>query len=333
MATQHLFGLDGLTELGVRTGADMRPTLLRVLTDLYVHRLSHTADEERHYTELALRLLDAVDVPTRVAVARRFAGYMSPPLRVLQWLTRDLPEVRAQLRSHPLLQPFAPAGKPASRSAAIAASEDAAPHRKAAASSATIAPLDATKAAELTELFFAASAIERRLILLNLNVVAPVSPGSIRVMRDISVSQRLEAAALGGNREGFAQHLAQALKIPREQAARIVRDELGEPVTVAAKALSMPREVLYRVLLFVNLTVGHSVERVHALAALNDEITQAAAEGMVAIWQALRQQDRIVTTHQPLAWDDETRQRARPAVAAAPRIPVTQRTSGRRNAS
>jgi len=95
----------------------------------------------------------------------------------------------------------------------------------------------------------------------------------------------------------------------------------------------MPREVLYRVLLFVNLTVGHSVERVHALAALNDEMTQAAAEGMVVIWQALRAQDRVVTSHQPLAWDDEARQRARPAIAAAPRIPLTQRTSGRRNAS
>ena len=112
MQTQYLFGLDGLTALGARTGADMRPTLLRVLTDLYVHRLSHTPEEERHYTVLALRLLEAVDVPTRVTVARRFAGYISPPLRVLQWLTRDLPEVRAQLRSHPLLQPSASVVKP-----------------------------------------------------------------------------------------------------------------------------------------------------------------------------------------------------------------------------
>ena len=51
MESQNFFGLDGLTDLGKRTGIDMRPTLLRVLTDLYVHRLSHTADEERHYTE------------------------------------------------------------------------------------------------------------------------------------------------------------------------------------------------------------------------------------------------------------------------------------------
>ena len=100
MEHQNFFGLDGLTDLGARSGIDMRPTLLRVLTDLYVHRLSHTPDEERHYTELALRLLEAVDVSTRVAVAKRFARYLSPPLRVLQWLTRDLPDVAAELRSH-----------------------------------------------------------------------------------------------------------------------------------------------------------------------------------------------------------------------------------------
>ena len=108
MEPQNFLGLGGLTELGGRSGMDMRPTLLRVLTDLYVHRLSHTPDEERHYTELALRMLEVVDVPTRIASAKRFARYPSPPLRVLQWLARDLPDVAAELRSHPLLQPPAP---------------------------------------------------------------------------------------------------------------------------------------------------------------------------------------------------------------------------------
>jgi hypothetical protein len=331
MQTQDLFGLDRLTALGARTGADMRPTLLRVLTDLYVHRLSHTPEEERHYTELALRLLEAVDAPTRVAVARRFAGYISPPLRVLQWLTRDLPEVRAQLRSHPLLQPSAPNERPATQSAATPTTDNTIPDPDATAD--TMVLLDSTAAAELTELFFAANAIERRLILLNLNIVAPVSAGRIRVVRELSVNERLEAAVLGGNREGFAHDLARALQIPREQARRIARDDLGEPVVVVAKVLNMPRAALYRVLMFVNPTVGHSVERVHALAALNDEMTQAAAEGMVAIWQALRQRDRVVSQHQPVVWDDETRRRARPATPTVQRAPTTQQTSGRRNAS
>src|SRR3984957_3163847 len=104
MEPHNFFSLDGLTDLSKRSGIDMRPTLLRVLTDLYVHRLSHLADEERHYTELALPMLEAVDVPTRVAVAKRFAHYQRPPLRVLQWLARDLPVAAGEWRSHPLLQ-------------------------------------------------------------------------------------------------------------------------------------------------------------------------------------------------------------------------------------
>ena len=40
---------DGLAEIGLRGSADMRPTLIRVLTDLYVQKLKHTADEERRY--------------------------------------------------------------------------------------------------------------------------------------------------------------------------------------------------------------------------------------------------------------------------------------------
>jgi hypothetical protein len=122
MESQNFFSLEGLTDLGRSSGIDMRPTLLRVLTDLYVHRLSHTAEEERHYTELALRMLEAVDVPTRVAVAKRFSRYLSPPLRILQWLARDLPVVAAELRAHPLLQP--PAAPPSRSAVALDAEAD-----------------------------------------------------------------------------------------------------------------------------------------------------------------------------------------------------------------
>lgn len=330
MKAQNLFGLGGLSELGLRSAVDMRPTLLRVLTDLYVHRLSHTADEERHYTELALRLLEAVDVPTRVAVARRFAHYPSPPLRVLQSLARDLPEVAAELRAHPLLQPPAIAHA-APQSAAMPAVEDDTGDEEARLAE-TSGAIDVATAGELNERFFAANAEERRLILLNLHIVAPLAPDRIRVVREPSLAQRLEAAALARHREDFAQHLGRSLQIPREQAHRIARDDLGEPVVVAGKALGLRREVLYRILLFVNPAVGHSVQRVHALAALHDEMTQPAAEGMVAIWQALKQQECAQAKHRPLAWDDETRRPARPGMAVQ-RTPAMTRTSERRSAS
>ena len=45
------------SSISTARGVDIRPTLLRVLTDHYLHRRIHSPDEERHYTELALRLL------------------------------------------------------------------------------------------------------------------------------------------------------------------------------------------------------------------------------------------------------------------------------------
>jgi hypothetical protein len=330
MQARDLFSVEGLADLGSRNGVDMRPTLLRVLTDLYVHRLSHTAAEERHYTELALRLFEAVDVATRVAVARRFAHYLSPPLRILQWLARDLPEVAAELQMHPLLQPPEPI-EAAPRTVASPIATGAAADEEQIVADTTPA-IDAATAGELNDLFFAANAEERRLILRNLNIVAPTAAGRIQVLRNPSVGQRLEASVLLGNREDFAQQLARALHIPREQARRIARDDLGEPVLVAGKALGIPGDVLYRILMFVNPAIGHSVERVRALAALHDELTAPAAEGMLAIWQALPHNERAAAKHQPLMWDDEPRRRGRPATSLQ-RAPAAPRTSERRSAS
>jgi hypothetical protein len=341
MKTSTLSSLNGLADIGLRSGVDMRPTLIRVLTDLYVQKLTHTPDEERHYTELALRLLDGVDVPTRAAIATRLAKHLSPPPRVIQYLVNDLPEIATPLRGHASLQPPAQPAAPAPPVATIApAIEDAAPieappeeepieHEPLTDLRGT---MDTTTAAELNDVFFAAAEHERRLILLNLHVAAPLSPGQVVVLRDPGIGQRLEAAALGNHREDLVKQLAEALRIPREQARRIVRDDHGEPIVVAVKALGISRDVVYRLLMFVNPAVGHSVERVHALATLYDEMTAQAAEGMVAIWQALRGETRTAAKHQPLLWNDE-RSRARPAAVAARRPLAAPRTNIRREVS
>jgi hypothetical protein len=339
MKTPTLSSLNGLADIGLRSGVDMRPTLIRVLTDLYVQKLTHTADEERHYTELALRLLDGVDVATRATVAARLSKHLSPPPRVIQYLVNDLPEIAAPLRGHALLRPPAQPAAPAP--AAIApAVEDTAPIEPPQQDEA-IEPepvtdlrgtMDSTIAGELNDIFFTADEHARRLILLNLHVAAPMSPGQVVVLRDPAIGQRLEAAALGNYRDDLVQQLAEALRIPREQARRIVRDDQGEPIVVAVKALGISRDVVYRLLMFVNPAVGHSVERVHALAMLYDEMTAQAAEGMIAIWQALRSEARATAKHQPLLWNDE-RSRARPAAPAARRPLAAPRTNVRREVS
>ncbi len=339
MKTPTLSSLNGLADIGLRSGVDMRPTLIRVLTDLYVQKLTHTADEERHYTELALRLLDGVDVSTRATVAARLAKHLSPPPRVIQYLVNDLPDVAAPLRGHALLEPPAQPAAPPSVATAPAMDDIApieAPPDEEPVEHEPVTDLrgtmDATTAGELNDIFFTAAEHERRLILLNLHVAAPLSPGQVVVLRDPGIGQRLEAAALGNHREELAKQLAEALRIPRDQARRIVRDDRGEPMVAAVKALGISREVVYRLLMFVNPAVGHSVERVHALAILYDEMTAQAAEGMVAIWQALRGEARASAKHQPLLWNDE-RSRARPAAPAARRPLAAPRTNIRREVS
>jgi uncharacterized protein (DUF2336 family) len=264
--------LDGLVDLACRDGVDIRPTLLRVLTDLYVQKPVHTADEEVQYVELALRLIEAVDAPTRATVATRLSGYPAAPAAILRKLagTMSLPSPGAAAQAE---------AKPASGH-------------------------------ELVELFFAASADERRLILTNLDVVA--EPAARRPAPASSeVVHRLENAALQRNASEFSRTLERALGIARALAERITRDPSGEPIVVAAKALGMKAAVFQRILLFLNPAVGQSVQRVYDLARLYDEITPASAERMLAIWQQSGGRPRA--NHEPVLWDDERASARAPA--------------------
>jgi hypothetical protein len=128
--------IEGLVDLACRKGVDVRPTLLRVLTDLYVQTRSHTPSEEAQYVELALRLIENVDDKTRAVVASRLAAYPRAPLAV----TRRLAEFARQAPAPPL----APAAEP--------------------------------EAEDLGEAFFAATSYERQLILTNLQPAEPQAP-------------------------------------------------------------------------------------------------------------------------------------------------------------
>jgi uncharacterized protein (DUF2336 family) len=83
--------LDSLVDLACRDGVDIRPTLLRVVTDLYVQKPIHGLEEETQFVELALGLIDAVDASTRAAVAARLAAYPGAPAAVLHRLAGGSP--------------------------------------------------------------------------------------------------------------------------------------------------------------------------------------------------------------------------------------------------
>jgi hypothetical protein len=289
--------LDGLLGLADRKDADIRPGLLRALTDLYVQKPLHSREEERHYTELALRLIEVVDTPTRRAVAMRLAGYRQAPAAVVERLERDASE------------PGAPTASPASWQAPLdGAGKSTASRRIMAAHTGTRPAAD-----DLSEDFFASSAAERRLILLNLEYVATGPAHPIPPSHAIDAMRRLEQAALERDHPAFVAQLERILDLSTEQSRRIVEDRSGEPIVVAAKAMAMPAEILQRILLFLNPAIGHSVQRVYDLAHLYDEITSQAAQHLLAIWRRTgprMQQPK----YQPLLWDDSASPRRLPAV-------------------
>jgi hypothetical protein len=302
--------LDHLPRFGLRAGSDLRRTLLRVLTELYLQKPTHTVDEERHYSELALRLLDGVDAGTRAAVAERLARFTSPPQRVMERLAADLPGIAAHVHDFALRCQLGAAALTHSITAA--------------------AQIEGEVASELNERFFAANADERRLILLNLELIAPFPAGRVNLAPAPSIGERLEAAVLSRNGEAFAQQMAQALQISRAQAQRLAKDDLGEPIVTVAKALNIGRAVLYRILLFVNMRAGASVARVRALAELHRQLPMRAAEQMVAIWQSLPNTDRTTERHRPLLWDDKKTVQSRAASSLSRPAEAAQRLGSRR---
>ncbi len=275
-------------------GVDIRPTLLRAMIDLYVQKQTHTEQEEQHFTQLALRLIDLVDAKTRTVVANKIAGYPMAPAAVRQRLLKELISLKAPDPADAETRPLA----------------DNVP-----------AP-----ASELSELFFASSTEERRLILLNLSyaALAPAEPIAPAIAREST--HRLEAAALGHNSELFARELERIFAISRAQARRLYEDELGEPIVVAAVALGMPTTMLQRILLCLNPTISQSVQRVYDLALLHQEIEPGAALQLVAIWQASHPAEKSPApqsaTHQPQYWQDEkSERRAAPLPVTRPKVP------------
>jgi uncharacterized protein (DUF2336 family) len=276
----HLPNLHSLVELGNRDGVDIRPTLLRVMTDLYIQKPQHSEQQERQFTELALQLIDLVDHQTRAIVADKIASYPTAPAAVRQRLLKELISFKA---------PESGQGETAP------------------------APAE-----ELSELFFASSAEERRLILLNLPyallpAAAPIAPAMAR-----EATHRLEAAAMGHNSELFARELERILGIARSQARRVYEDQLGEPVVVAAVALGMPPTMLQRILLCLCPSISQSVQRVYELALLQEEIEPDAALRLVAIWQASHPpEQKSSPVYQPQYSHPPQRERSAPASPTA----------------
>jgi hypothetical protein len=306
MSTPPLFqGFDGLMSLSQREGVDIRPTLLRVLTDLYVQTPDHTPDEERQFTELTMRLLDEVDDATRAVVRGKLAIYPKTPRDVRRKLLIPPPPLYPR-DAAPSLQPAQSEAEPAMVAAPPLAPPQPSPML-------SMKPQDASS---LIEMFTAAPSRERAKILENL-LDAPLKPSAkIDPKRASRAIASLEGAAMVADAQAFTTELADALILPASVAKEIVADPLGEPLACAMKALGMNAESFQRVLLFLNPSIGASVIDVYRLARMYDILSERVALIMLAAWRG----SSIVTTrakYKSVLYDGE-RQRARTASSASP---------------
>ncbi|MBR1122040.1 DUF2336 domain-containing protein [Bradyrhizobium lablabi] len=300
MTAAPLFpGFDGLMTLSRREGVDIRPTLLRVLTDLYVQAHKHTPDEERQFVELTSRLIEQVDDATRAAVRARLAIYPGTPLKTMIQLglkpahPGDRVPLAEEIPAAPL--PERPAAPPTEAQLRMQASLSMRPN----------------DAAEISDMFFAASASERALILHNLDDTPLKASARIPAHRANRAIHILQMAAFAQDAENFALELGEALILPSRIAIQVTNDPGGEPLACAMKALEMPSPEFQRVLLFLNPEFGSSVNDVYRISRLYDRLTERSALVMLTAW---RGSTMAVTRakYRPALHDDE-RYRARAA--------------------
>jgi hypothetical protein len=296
--------LEGLVRLSRREGVDIRPALLRVLTDLYVQETNHTREEEQQYVELALRLLPVVDVPTRQAVASKLGSYSCAPTPIIEYLAGDVPQVAKSILRHPELEPNPSRTDLAGIDGSPVSTETTQRIVAPASDDQNVGPVGAAAAnagtAALGETFLQARPAERLRLLAEFDATPPTAPGTSIPSHNAELVRRLELAALQRNEREFARELQYALRLPHETTLRIARDPSGEPLVVVALALAMPGAVLQRILLFLNPAIGESVERVFALSRLYDELSHRAATPIITSWQdeaARRAAVRYVGVH------------------------------------
>lgn len=338
----------GLFDLAKRDGVDVRPTLLRVLTDLYVQTPTHPADEERQFVELALRLIDKVDDATRAAVRARLSIYARAPLPVMQALARRSDEPRPATAGQPSDTGAKTGG---AHAPAAARSEAAATNTTNTASAARKRESDRPAGSGFTELFLRGNAFDRVQMLRNLNYSTLTPAPRLDEEKAEATTAMLEEAALSADRRGFADELADGLGIARELAQRIAEDASGESLLCVGRMLRMPIEIFERILLLLNPVIGTSVERVFALSRMYGDVSERVALIMLAAWRGQSMltpraeapatatasaepapRQAATPRHRPVLYDDETRQaRPGPAAPARPAAPATQPGFGQRN--
>ncbi|MEX0590667.1 MAG: hypothetical protein WD207_06230 [Xanthobacteraceae bacterium] len=303
-ASQHP-SIQGLIELAQRDGVDIRPTLVRVLADLYVQESGHSPAERSRFAELVCRLLCSVDLATRAAVAEKLAPYPATPPAVAARLARDeitvadpilrLSPVLGEAELHSILDTtgiahaIAITARPGlPESIAKRLRQNVAPRRTAdeslRASSIVVPQREPALTTALARRYLVTGSHERRLILTALRACPPVEHEERLSRIDRGFGQRLERAALRHRPQEFSLLLQQSAGLPPELAARAAADPSGDPIVAICRALEIPFNITSRILLFLNPEIGASVQQVFALSEGFEQIVPMAARRLVGAW-------------------------------------------------
>ena len=314
MALVPMFpGFDGLLTLSRREGVDIRPTLLRVLTDLSVQTPSHTADEEKQFVALTSRLIDEVDDATRAAIRARLSIYAGTPPQIAQKLELDQVD-RSTIPLAPRIESRVAAPPTAMERSTTPEPPPQIRHAL------SMQPGDAL---ELNSMFFAADSSGRIQILQSLET-APLKPAPrTDAQRAARSAAALERMALEADMIGFIDELARALILPMRLTQQIVEDASGEPLACAARALGLSSEAYERVLLFLDPELGASVQRVYRLSRLYDALSERVALIVLATWRGTSLATTRGKYHAGLYDDERQRARNASAPAKAPAAPST----------
>jgi hypothetical protein len=296
--------------------------LLFALTSLYVQRPVHTAEEQRQYAELALRLVDKVGPATRAAVAARLGRHLDAPAEVMERLGGWRPGDRSAGRldglpgpaddgpgevpphadmvqvalDQPALDQVALDQPLADRPAAGDPSpESDSPHsggqrlangenEPAPARSGNPPPAALEPLTpEAGEAFFAAAPEERRRML---SLFAARGNGATAPEGSRRFHVRVDTAAWRSGSDAFARDFERLIDSPVSLCERILNDPSGEPMVVAARATGMPVAMLQRILLLAGAATNHSVQRVHELTELYHALDSRTARDLLAAWRA-----------------------------------------------
>ncbi|MCK0209048.1 DUF2336 domain-containing protein [Starkeya koreensis] len=140
--------------------------------------------------------------------------------------------------------------------------------------------------------FFAAGPEERAALIARLVTLPPLPLAERPAVPPPGFIDALLDAARNTGTGALAALLARALGVSEDNAGRIVADETGQSMAVAARALGLSFAILSRVLFRLHPVAGRSTEDMARLAEMFDSLPLASAQHLVAAWRGMRKAAR-----------------------------------------